>query len=226
MYNAYSYGRVCNGQGEGRGNRLVKGKFVKTHSKLKLLTHLIVITTNDVHVSRDGPQIVICFTVANISSAKNLLDFSWNEKFLELGWEVMDSMRDMKIANDEDEDHGWLLGGVDEAQKSRSDKAALGNRKGTLATSALSHLNLLMAHSLEERCTPLKLEYDSCFNSWFEGYLEPAVSASASPENRAEYSRAKAEEYERKCGKIWASYRDCVQVCRVFDIFLTLTLNG
>ena len=69
-----------------------------------------------------------------------------------------------------------------------------------------------MAHSLEERCTPLKLEYDSCFNSWFEGYLEPAVSASASPENRAEYSKAKAEEYERKCGKIWATYRDCVQV--------------
>ncbi|KAI9462746.1 mitochondrial distribution/morphology family 35/apoptosis [Russula earlei] len=68
-----------------------------------------------------------------------------------------------------------------------------------------------MAHSLEERCTPLKLEYDSCFNSWFEGYLEPAVSVSASSENRAKYSREKAEEYERKCGKIWASYRDCVQ---------------
>jgi TRIAP1/MDM35 family protein len=69
-----------------------------------------------------------------------------------------------------------------------------------------------MAHSLEERCTPLKLEYDSCFNSWFEGYLEPAVSASASPESRAKYSKEKAEEYERKCGKIWASYRECVQV--------------
>jgi TRIAP1/MDM35 family protein len=72
-----------------------------------------------------------------------------------------------------------------------------------------------MAHSLEERCTPLKLEYDSCFNSWFEGYLEPAVSASASPETRTEYSKAKAEEYERKCGKIWANYRDCVRVCWV-----------
>ncbi|ETW75656.1 hypothetical protein HETIRDRAFT_330321 [Heterobasidion irregulare TC 32-1] len=68
-----------------------------------------------------------------------------------------------------------------------------------------------MAHSLTDECTPLKLEYDSCFNSWFEGYLEPAVSASASPDQRAKYSKAKAEEYERKCGKIWASYRDCVQ---------------
>lgn len=79
-----------------------------------------------------------------------------------------------------------------------------------------------MAHSLEDRCTPLKLEYDSCFNSWFEGYLEPAVSVSASPENRAEYSKAKAEEYERKCGKIWASYRDCVRVRLSFRVFMSI----
>ena len=76
-----------------------------------------------------------------------------------------------------------------------------------------------MAHSLTDECTPLKLEYDSCFNSWFEGYLEPAVSASASPDQRAKYSKAKAEEYERKCGKIWASYRDCVQVSTRFFAF-------
>lgn len=72
-----------------------------------------------------------------------------------------------------------------------------------------------MAHSLEQSCTASKLEYDSCFNSWFEGYLEPAVSASASPESRAKYSKEKADEYERKCGKIWASYRDCVRVRRI-----------
>ncbi|KAI0052012.1 hypothetical protein FA95DRAFT_1580293 [Auriscalpium vulgare] len=68
-----------------------------------------------------------------------------------------------------------------------------------------------MAHSLTSECTPLKLEYDSCFNSWFEGYLEPAVSAASSAEQRAKYSREKAQEYEQKCGKIWAAYRDCVQ---------------
>ncbi|KAF8812782.1 hypothetical protein BYT27DRAFT_7273261, partial [Phlegmacium glaucopus] len=32
------------------------------------------------------------------------------------------------------------------------------------------------------RRTPLKQTYDSCFNSWFEGYLEPAVSTSSSAE--------------------------------------------
>ncbi|KAF7797690.1 hypothetical protein EIP86_011073 [Pleurotus ostreatoroseus] len=66
-----------------------------------------------------------------------------------------------------------------------------------------------MAHSLSDGCTPLKREYDSCFNAWFEGYLEPAVAAT--PAERLQYSQQKAEEYERKCGKIWEQYRSCVQ---------------
>jgi len=160
-----------------------------------------------VHVSRDGPQIVVCFTVANIAGAKDLLDFSWNEKFLELGRQVMNSMGDMKIADDEDEDHGrrWLMRWAARTRRPRP-------------SAPHTQIEAAMAHSLEKRCTPLKLEYDSCFNSWFEGYLEPAVSAAASLENRAEYSKAKAEEYERKCGKIWASYRDCVQVWLSFRV--------
>ncbi|OCF37498.1 hypothetical protein I316_00622 [Kwoniella heveanensis BCC8398] len=34
--------------------------------------------------------------------------------------------------------------------------------------------------SLSPECTPLKHRYDSCFNAWFEGYLQPALAASAS----------------------------------------------
>jgi TRIAP1/MDM35 family protein len=69
-----------------------------------------------------------------------------------------------------------------------------------------------MAASLSSECTPLKTAYDSCFNAWFEGYLEPAVAASASKEQRTAYSKQKAEEYEEKCGKLWSSYKDCLQV--------------
>lgn len=70
-----------------------------------------------------------------------------------------------------------------------------------------------MAHSLSDPCTPLKHEYDTCFNAWFEGYLEPAVAASkGTAEERAAYSQAKAAEYEKSCGAIWAQYRDCIQV--------------
>ncbi|TFK45290.1 hypothetical protein OE88DRAFT_1598876, partial [Heliocybe sulcata] len=68
-----------------------------------------------------------------------------------------------------------------------------------------------MASSLSTECTPLKHEYDSCFNAWFEGYLEPALSASASAEERTAYSKRKAEEYESTCGKVWVKYRECVQ---------------
>lgn len=67
-----------------------------------------------------------------------------------------------------------------------------------------------MAHSLADDCTPLKLAYDSCFNAWFEGYLQPAVNVS--PELRSEHVKAKKEEYERRCGKVWESYKECVQV--------------
>ncbi|KAI0703282.1 mitochondrial distribution/morphology family 35/apoptosis [Earliella scabrosa] len=68
-----------------------------------------------------------------------------------------------------------------------------------------------MAHSLSEECTPLKRKYDACFNAWFEGYLEPAVSASVTPEQRTKFSQEKAAEFERSCGAMWREYRDCVQ---------------
>ncbi|KAG8983172.1 hypothetical protein FRB94_007818 [Tulasnella sp. JGI-2019a] len=71
-----------------------------------------------------------------------------------------------------------------------------------------------MAHSLTPECTPLKLAYDSCFNAWFEGYLQPIASSGQGPfsmEEKLAQNRAKAEDYEARCGKIWQSYRTCVQ---------------
>ncbi|KIJ95583.1 hypothetical protein K443DRAFT_682934 [Laccaria amethystina LaAM-08-1] len=66
-----------------------------------------------------------------------------------------------------------------------------------------------MADSLSPECTPLKSKYDTCFNAWFEGYLEPAVTVSSS--ERSAYSKEKADEFEAKCGKVWGQYRACVQ---------------
>ncbi|CAA7268727.1 unnamed protein product [Cyclocybe aegerita] len=68
-----------------------------------------------------------------------------------------------------------------------------------------------MSQSLSSECTPLKQAYDSCFNSWFEGYLEPAIAASTSVEARAAYSKKKADEFQAKCGKVWDEYKACVQ---------------
>lgn len=83
-----------------------------------------------------------------------------------------------------------------------------------------------MAHSLSSECTPLKQAYDSCFNAWFAGYLEPTLTPHQQrekDENPQGYQKQKAEEYQQKCGKVWESYRECVQVnclaiCTSFDV--------
>ncbi|KAG8949833.1 hypothetical protein FRC03_000224 [Tulasnella sp. 419] len=73
-----------------------------------------------------------------------------------------------------------------------------------------------MAHSLSSECTPLKQTYDTCFNAWFEGYLQPAVNPASGPsglskEERAKRNRQKAEEYEAKCGEAWRGYKACLE---------------
>ncbi|WWC67769.1 uncharacterized protein I206_101681 [Kwoniella pini CBS 10737] len=45
--------------------------------------------------------------------------------------------------------------------------------------------------SLSPECTPLKHKYDSCFNAWFEGYLQPALSS--------EYQSSSTVSSDQKC---------------------------
>ena len=40
---------------------------------------------------------------------------------------------------------------------------------------------LTISRSLSLECTPLKQVYDSCFNSWFEGYLRPVLDKVGQP---------------------------------------------
>ncbi|KAH7912361.1 hypothetical protein BJ138DRAFT_1100332 [Hygrophoropsis aurantiaca] len=82
-----------------------------------------------------------------------------------------------------------------------------------------------MAHSLSPECTPLKHAYDSCFNTWFEAYLDPhptnpsassshkSTSPQSTPLNatsQAAYAKAQAAEFEARCGRVWREYRACV----------------
>ncbi|KAJ7099483.1 mitochondrial distribution/morphology family 35/apoptosis [Mycena belliarum] len=67
-----------------------------------------------------------------------------------------------------------------------------------------------MADSLSPECTPLKKTYDSCFNAWFEGYLEPVASSTTDAQRIAHYQQ-KAKEFEDKCGKVYAEYQSCIQ---------------
>ena len=49
-----------------------------------MAAHFVIIAADNMHVSCYGPEIVIGFAVANIASAKDLLNFAWNKEFLEL----------------------------------------------------------------------------------------------------------------------------------------------
>ena len=84
-----------------------------------------------------------------------------------------------------------------------------------------------MAQSLSPECTPLKHAYDSCFNTWFEGYLEPAIahSINLSEGQRNEYAKKKAEEFERTCGSVWRQYKGCVQVRMPFQSYDSIGLS-
>jgi hypothetical protein len=67
--------------------------------------HLIVVASHDMYVRCYSTQILIRLLVTNVPSAEYLLDFPRNEKFLELCREVVNTVWNVEVANDENEDH-------------------------------------------------------------------------------------------------------------------------
>lgn len=64
-------------------------------------TDLVIVTTDNNDIVRDAAEILVGFLVTDVASAQNLLDLARDEKFLELGGEIMNSVRDVQVANDE-----------------------------------------------------------------------------------------------------------------------------
>jgi hypothetical protein len=58
---------------------------------------------HDVHIGRYGPQVVVCLLVADVACAENLLNFAGDKEFLGFGGEVVNSVRDVGVTDDEDE---------------------------------------------------------------------------------------------------------------------------
>lgn len=73
-----------------------------------------------------------------------------------------------------------------------------------------------MASSLAPECTPLKRKFDSCFNSWFEGYINHAApdKTPVGPEIAAREAaiQASALLYDERCGALWKEYSKCLEV--------------
>lgn len=86
--------------------------------------------------------------------------------------------------------------------------------------------------SIAPECTPLKLEYDSCFNSWFKEYLDvnammQQAGATTSPNgwhahgslfsasnNQVHKLASLKARYDNECGKLFEEYQACVKVSR------------
>lgn len=201
-------------------------KFTSTSHVSCERVYLVVVTSDDLHILCYSAQPFVCLSVADIASAENLLDFSGNKELLKLGGKVVSPMRNVQVADHQDQDHS---GDRDKVERERRRLFVSAWPNGYVCASTrlgggFGFTVTTMASSLSPECTPLKQEYDSCFNAWFEGYLEPAVSSAvATPDQRAVYSQQKAAEYEQKCGKVWEAYRACVQVRPISTAYKSIT---
>ena len=84
------------------------------HTNLNRIVHdrhrqrkprLVIVALDEVYIGRYGPQVVVRLLVADVARAEDLLYFTGNEEFLEFEGEVMNSVRDVEVTNNEDEDH-------------------------------------------------------------------------------------------------------------------------
>ena len=70
-------------------------------------------------------------------------------------------------------------------------------------------------NSIDSECTPLKKQYDDCFNAWFKEYFLSG--------RRAEVT------HEEACGSLFTKYQACLQVFQILIlisyIFISFTEN-
>jgi len=70
-----------------------------------------------------------------------------------------------------------------------------------------------MANSVNPACNAFKRQYDSCFNTWFEQYLNTSLPSSGNNNSKPdpEVLRSKGKELESKCGDLFKTYRRCIE---------------
>ena len=68
-------------------------------------SHLVIVSLDHVHIRRNGTQILVSFSIAYISRAQYLLDLPRYEQFLEFSGKVVDTVWDVQVADNENENH-------------------------------------------------------------------------------------------------------------------------
>ena len=75
-----------------------------------MCVHLVIVSSDNMDVWRDGPEVLVRLAVTEIACAQDLLNLAGHQKFLELCGKIVDPVRDVQVADDEDEDHlGWAI---------------------------------------------------------------------------------------------------------------------
>ena len=72
-------------------------------------TYLVVVAPHDVNIRRYSLQVLVGLPIAQVTSTKNLLDLSWDEKLLEFCWQIVDAMWYVEVANNENKNHGSVV---------------------------------------------------------------------------------------------------------------------
>lgn len=61
--------------------------------------HLIKVPSDNIHVPCYAAQVVVGLAVTDVPCAKDLLDFSWNEKLAKLGWKIVCAVWDVQVTD-------------------------------------------------------------------------------------------------------------------------------
>jgi hypothetical protein len=61
--------------------------------------HLIIVPSDNIYISCYSAQVLVGLAVTNVPCTKDLLNFSWNKKFTEFGWEVVCAVWDVQVTD-------------------------------------------------------------------------------------------------------------------------------
>jgi hypothetical protein len=61
--------------------------------------HLIIVPSDNIYVPCNTAEVVVGLAVTDVPCAKNLLNFSWDEKLAELGWKIMCAVWDVQVTD-------------------------------------------------------------------------------------------------------------------------------
>lgn len=80
-------------------------RWVHDYGRGRKSSVLVIVASHDAHVACYRTQIFVCFLIADVAGAEDLLDLSRHKELSKLGRKVVGTMRNIQITNNEYKDH-------------------------------------------------------------------------------------------------------------------------